>query len=193
MYFCGMKTPNLPIIMGITALFSLICTISSCVSGEQCVLCTPDMTETVTKATLQFVPTNNPNDTIFATLNDLNYVEVFSGTGETALLQNNTQYQVYLDLWNEQKTIPEHVSTKLLNEGTYHQCFYTIPDSLWLDLQYADADSNNNPIGLKMIAQTGNPSHDTLGIIMSLEITGKDNNPDTGEKEIDIKFPIIIE
>lgn len=171
---------------------SCIGILNSCISGESCVECMPDLTETVTLATLRFVPTDHPTDTIRATLNDPTYVEVFSGVGETATLQPNTSYYLSLDLWNEQRTPPVHISTKILNESIYHQFFYTIPSNLDLQLQYADTDTAGTPIGLQMTAQTGAASSDTLGIVMMLEEGGKDNNPATGKQEIDVRFPIII-
>lgn len=189
-----MKTLNTLYIVGLFASFSLVSLLNACAFGEDCVMCVPDITETVTKANLQFVPVANPSDTIVATLSDLSQVAVFKGIGSTATLQQNTQYQLLLDLWNEQKTIPEHISTKIAQqEAQYHQCFYFVPDGLALDLQYADADSLGQPVGLKMNAQTYNSSYDTLRIVMMLEIENKDNSITTGETEIDIKFPINIE
>ncbi|MBK8471215.1 MAG: hypothetical protein IPL33_02820 [Sphingobacteriales bacterium] len=168
-------------------------TLGSCISGEQCVECVPDLTETVTIATLYWIPTDNPTDTIRATLNDPSIQETLRGTGEVVLLKANTNYQMHLDMWNEQRTPSEHVAQNVRNEGTAHQIFYTVPPILDLQLQYADVDTSNNPIGLTMNAQTGNASSDTLSVLMMLEVYGKDNSPETGDEEMDIRFPIVIQ
>lgn len=127
------------------------------------------------------------------------------GEGGTAPVQNtinlaaNTTYTGSLTLLNELETPAENITEEVEEEDREHQFFFEV-NSANLAIAYADADGDNNPVGLLTSATTGSPSNGTLSITLRHEpnksaMGVSDGNISNagGETDINVVFDVVIQ
>jgi hypothetical protein len=87
-----------------------------------------------------------------------------------------TVYDGTIVLLNETETPAENITDEVEEEDTAHQFFYTVGGGLDVSAEYANFDSNNNPLGTAFTLTTGATSSGTLAFTLRHEPT----KPNTG-------------
>jgi hypothetical protein len=112
---------------------------------------------------------------------------------DTIFLAANTTYNVSLELYNEAITPVDTITNEIEEEGTDHQFFF-VPTGITINTAYEDQDANGNPIGLLSAWSAGNAASGTLRLTLKhLGGIPKDGNITTGETDIQIDFPAVIQ
>ena len=170
--------------------------LSSCKKDDPVI---PNEEELITTVTYKLTPQSGGDDVEFI-FRDLdgeggNAAIVINGT-----LQANTVYDGSLELLNETEAPAEDITEEIEEEDEEHQFFFSTSNGLNLDIEYNDADGNNNPTGLASIATTGEASQGQLTIILRHEpeksaagvADGNITNAG-GETDIEVTFDVTIE
>lgn len=87
--------------------------------------------------------------------------EVTSGT-----LQANTTYTGSLSLLNEAESPAENVNEEIEAEQEDHQFFFLVSTGLNVSVDYADKDSNDQPLGLLTSVTTSDASQGQLTVVL---------------------------
>ena len=95
------------------------------------------------------------------------------------------------------KTPAEDITAEVLEEALEHQVFYQVASGDFV-IQYADQDSNGNPIGLSTNFQS-NTTGGNLTVILKHEpsktaagVSGGDITNAGGETDIEVVFPVNV-
>jgi hypothetical protein len=110
-------------------------------------------------------------------------------------LNANTAYDGSIVLLNETEDPAENITEEVEEEDLDHQFFYTVGSGLDVDAEYADADSEGNPLGINFILNTGVASSGGLTFTLRHE----PNKPNTGlenaggETDIEVTFDVTVE
>lgn len=115
-------------------------------------------------------------------------------------LASNINYTGELTLLNESVSPAEDITAEVLAEAEEHQLFYQFSTmSLSGSFDYADADENGNPIGLRTTFAVGSPLTSTLTITLRHEpnksgtgVSGGDITNAGGETDIEVIFDLTI-
>jgi hypothetical protein len=116
---------------------------------------------------------------------------------DSLILDTGIAYHVNVILIDKTKTPWDTISNEVAEEGDVHQFFYTPGASLLgkLNIEKADLDDNNLPIGLEFHMTTKVqevPLTGSLNMILShYDGIPKSNTP-SPESDIDITFPVKI-
>lgn len=112
----------------------------------------------------------------------------------------NTTYNGSLDLLNETESPAESITSEILEEDEEHQFFFNATNSI-ATFDYADSDSDGNPIGLEFTLTTSvNSGTGTISITLRHEpnksaagvINGDITNAG-GETDISVSFAVEVE
>lgn len=121
-------------------------------------------------------------------------------TIDTAFLTPSTTYAVSLAIFNETVSPVEELTSEIVNEGTEHQFFFTIPGALNLTSTYSDADANLMPIGLNNTWSTGAASSGSFTLTLrhepdknALGVSSGNITNAGGETDIEVSFPVVIQ
>tara|TARA_Y100000385_G_scaffold141176_1_gene146523 strand:- start:251 stop:799 length:549 start_codon:yes stop_codon:yes gene_type:complete len=124
-----------------------------------------------------------------------------SGDGSSVIsdvsgqLLPNTVYMGYITLLNETEDPAENITLEIEEEDLDHQFFYSIGDGLLVTTEYADFDSEGNPLGLNFILTTAEASSGELTFTLRHEPTKpNEGNLDIaeGETDIEVTFDIVV-
>ncbi|HET8839549.1 MAG TPA: type 1 periplasmic binding fold superfamily protein [Flavobacteriaceae bacterium] len=153
--------------------------------------------EVITTILVRLTPENG-GETAVLSYRDLDGNGPNAPVLETDQLQANTEYSGEIVLLNETLNPAEIVTEEVAEEGTDHQFFYATTAAM--NLQYADADENGNPIGILFNLQTGNPSSGSLTIVLRHEpnklaegVQNGEIENAGGETDLSVTFGITVE
>ena len=114
-------------------------------------------------------------------------------------LQSNTQYDVTIEILNQQSNPVHFIHTRIENEPDFYQLFYQSSPLLNLDFTYTDQDNNGNPVGLRTIATTGPVSNGVMNVVLrhnldkSAEgVAEGDQTQAGGMKDMDLDFDVNV-
>lgn len=121
--------------------------------------------------------------------------EVTSG-----ILQANTTYTGSLSLLNEAETPAENINEEIEEEQEEHQFFFLVTTDLNISVDYADKDSNDQPLGLQTSLTTGDASQGQFTVVLRHEpdksadgvASGSIDNAG-GETDIEAAFNVEIQ
>ena len=85
---------------------------------------------------------------------------------DTIILKVATRYEATLEVLNESLVPAVDITEEILAEGPSHQFFFLVDAPANVTFQYADNDSNQQPIGIKTTVQTGTESAGKVTIIL---------------------------
>ncbi len=113
----------------------------------------------------------------------------------TGNLTANTTYTGAIVLLNETETPADNITVEVAEEDDEHQFFFNVSGALTA-VDYADADGNNNPVGLSFTLTTGDAGNGVLQVTLRHE--PKKPNDGTledagGETDIAQSFNVVIE
>ena len=155
--------------------------------------------ELITTLTVTLSPQGGGADVI------LNFSDPDGDGGMAPVIQGgtlaaNTTYTGAIVLLNESETPAEDITEEIEEEDEEHQFFFSTTGGLDLQVAYADADSNGNPIGLATTHTAGAASSGTLTVILRHEpnkdaqgVKDGDITNAGGETDIEVSFPITIQ
>lgn len=112
---------------------------------------------------------------------------------DTIMLASSTTYDVSLEILNESVNPADTITNEIEEEATAHQFFF---ETTGVDINtvYNDLDSNGDPIGLLSVWTAGSISSGTFRLTLKhLDGIPKDNNINTGDTDIQIDFPAIVQ
>ncbi len=119
-------------------------------------------------------------------------------TSDTLLA--NTLYNGSLTLLNEQEVPAEDITEEVEEEGAEHQFFYDTKNTLSINILYADADIDGNPIGLKTTLETMGAENGVLQITLrhmpdktAPGVADNDITNAGGETDIEVSFDVEIQ
>ncbi|MEZ4887218.1 MAG: hypothetical protein R3E32_20975 [Chitinophagales bacterium] len=184
---------HLFIFLGLTlAMFSF----SSCDKDDPT---PPNEEELITTLTLTMTPEGGGNAVVFR-FRDTdgdggNDPVITSGT-----LAANTTYNATLELLNESVSPATNITNEVRTEGQDHQFFFATTAGVNLSFAYDDMDADDNPIGLKVLFQTGDASSGQFQVILRHELNKSASNVSLGditnaggETDIEVIFDIEIQ
>lgn len=147
--------------------------------------------ELITKVVLTL--TKNGTVAAKATFSDKDGIGGAAPVIEGLTLEANTTYEGKIEFFDESKNPVEDVTKEILKERESHQVFYVpIPADL-LTITYKDRDVNNLPVGLVVEIKTGSTGSGELTVILKHDLNKRAPNPiATGETDVEVKFPVVI-
>lgn len=118
-------------------------------------------------------------------------------TGDT--LPAGTTLQLAVRVLDESGATPEEITDEILLEDEEHQFFFQVTDAD-LQIAYADADADGQPVGLSNVATTGAASTGSLRVTLIHEpvktaagvSAGLIDNAG-GETDIEVTLPVVIQ
>lgn len=154
--------------------------------------------ELITTVTLTLINQSNATDVVTVTWRDLD------GEGGAAPnigeleLKDNTTYLGTVRVLHEAEhgnhSDVEDLTEEIRDEADDHEFFYTPSAGLNLTVNKTDQDSRGRPVGLAATFGTGADSQGTLRVRLMHQVGIKPTpgNPNVGETDIDIVFPVHI-
>lgn len=120
------------------------------------------------------------------------------GTGAPVVdqinLDANTTYKVSLTLLNELANPTEDMTLEIEEEANEHQFFFDA-QGVNVNVAYDDQDDNNPPlpVGLLTVWGTGAAGSGQLHLTLKHYHGNKDGNSSSGETDIDLEFPVLVQ
>ncbi len=111
----------------------------------------------------------------------------------TDTLESNTAYLVNVSVLDESQSPSVDLTSEILAEHNDHQFFYTVSSGLALSVDYNDTDNNGLPVGLNLVVNTSSASNGQLLVTLKHQPGIKDNNINTGDTDISVNFPVVVE
>lgn len=156
----------------------------------------PNEEELITTIRLNFVNENDHTDVVVFEYKDLDGDGANPPVVTTPNLKPNTNYDLNVELLNEQGAVAEDIDDEVLAEALEHQFFYTTQGVV---ITYNDNDGLNNPIGLKNKAVTGNDGSGSIRVILrhlpnklAEKVATGDITNAGGSTDIDVTFDFTI-
>jgi hypothetical protein len=112
---------------------------------------------------------------------------------DTLFLKAESQYEVEVILLDESKDPALVMSDEVEEEGEEHQIFF-VPSDLDLTVEYADADEEGRPIGLRTSQVTGAAGRGNLRVVLKHQpgLKNESSTLNTGETDVDVTFPALV-
>ena len=159
----------------------------------------PNEEELITDVVLTLTPTNGGDQVQFL-FNDPDGEGGVQGMVINDTLQANTVYTGSLSLTNTSESPVEDITLEIIAEADEHQFFYEVASSLNLSVEYADVDSNQDPLGLLINLTTGEASSGNLKITLIHEpekgaegVSGGLITNAGGEIDVEVSFMAIVQ
>lgn len=113
---------------------------------------------------------------------------------DTIELSANTNYNLTTEVLNESETPIEDTTIEIEEEAEEHQFFFEVSEGLNMTHAYNDTDANNDPIGLVNTVSTTTTSTGTMTVTLKHQPDNiKDGLITTGETDIEVSFPVVIQ
>ncbi len=179
------------------AFFAIVMLFLSSCKKDDPVILNPE--ELITTVTFILIPQNGGDDVEFI------FRDLDGDGGEAPVIINgtlktNTIYNGTLELLNETETPAGNITEEIEEEDEDHQFFFSISNGLNLNIEYNDADANNNPVGLASLATSGEVSQGQLTIILrhepdksAADVSDGDITNAGGETDIEVTFEVDIQ
>lgn len=157
--------------------------------------------EVITKVTLRFTNVANTSETVVMSWEDSDNVGGNPPVVTNGTLQRNTTYKINIEVKGANN---EDITQEILAEANDHQFYFGFSSStLFSAFEYADKDSNNQPLGLETRATTiNNSGGGTLQVILVHEGNKSLNVSATpwvytpnvgGEQDFNISFEVTVQ
>lgn len=158
----------------------------------------PNEEELITTLIYTLTPVPNGAPVVFS-FRDLDG----DGGGEPVVIAGklapSTVYVGVIQLLNESVSPTENITEEVETEGLEHQFFYDFED-INTTFQYADVDSENNPVGIHSTVTTGSAGIGLLTVVLrhlpdknAPGVKDGDITNAGGETDIEVSFLCIIE
>jgi len=168
----------------------------SCIHGDG--IEPSDDNELITTVKLVFTPQDDDDSSIPLTF----YWKDTEGDGvvdrlDPIVLNDNTQYDLQVQLFDETKTPRVDVTKSILEEADVHLFVYKILPASLLKLSIKDHDSNGLAIGLRSDAKTGSKGNGKMRVLLKHQppVNGqhvKNGLEEPGSTDVDVEFNLSI-
>jgi hypothetical protein len=113
------------------------------------------------------------------------------------VLNDNTQYDLQVQLFDETKTPRVDVTKSILEEADVHLFVYKILPASLLKLSIKDHDSNGLAIGLRSDVKTGSKGNGKMRVLLKHQppVNGqhvKNGLEEPGSTDVDVEFNLSI-
>ncbi len=177
--------------------FLIVFFLVSCIHGEG--IEPSDDNELITTVKLVFTPQDDDDDTTIP----LNfYWKDTEGDGvvdrlDPIVLNDNTQYDLQVQLFDETKTPRVDISKAIVEEADVHLFVYKILPASLLRLSIKDRDSKGLALGLRGDVKTGSKGNGKMRVLLKHQppVNGqhvKNGQEEPGSTDVDIEFYISI-
>ena len=111
------------------------------------------------------------------------------------VLAANTTYSVRLEFLNELEDPAEDITEEVEEEALEHQVFYSAGGDLNVGVEYANFDSDGNPLGTEFTLTTNEAGSGTITITLVHEPMKPNDGLATagGETDIEVTFNVSVE
>lgn len=110
---------------------------------------------------------------------------------ETIRLPKESTIDLELQVWDESKTPAEDITAEIEAEADDH-IFLFSSSGVSLTIEPEDTDSGGEPVGLINTLKTINAGSGSVRIILK-HLADKSSPEATGETDIDVSFPVVVE
>jgi len=110
-------------------------------------------------------------------------------------LLSNTTYQVRLEFLNELEDPAEDITEEVEEESLAHQVFYSVGGDLNVGVEYANFDTDGNPLGTQITLTTNEAGSGTITITLIHEPMKPNDGLATagGETDMEVTFNVSVE
>lgn len=111
------------------------------------------------------------------------------------VLAVSTTYDVRLEFLNELEEEPEDITEEIEEEDLEHQVFYYVGGDLNVGVEYANFDSDGNPLGTQVTLTTNEAGSGTITITLIHEPMKPNDGLDSagGSTDIEVTFNVTVE
>ena len=111
------------------------------------------------------------------------------------VLAASTTYDVRLEFLNELEEEPEDITEEIEEEDLEHQVFYSVGGDLNVGVEYANFDSDGNPLGTQVTLTTNEAGSGTITITLIHEPMKPNDGLDSagGSTDIEVTFNVTVE
>lgn len=155
--------------------------------------------EVITTLKLTLTPQGGGTEIVFQT-QDLDGDGPNAPVITVSSLNANTTYIGSIQLLNELENPADNITLEVEEEDEEHQLFYTLTGNSNIMIDYADQDSNGNPVGLNIILSTGDAGNNTLTVTLRHEpnkdatgVSAGDITNAGGETDIQTTFNFTVQ
>ncbi|MEO9569985.1 MAG: type 1 periplasmic binding fold superfamily protein [Polaribacter sp.] len=181
------------IIKNLTIVLLAIITLSSCSND------TPEEIHEEEVITTVNITLTNGNDTITLQSLDSDGDGTVDETNISENLKANTTYIGSIELLNETEDPAEDITTEVEEEGSEHQFFYVVTNSI-ANFDYTDSDENGDPIGIDFTLTTNDAGTGKFTLILKHEpikdadgVSSGDSTNAGGSTDVDVSFNLTVE
>jgi hypothetical protein len=196
-YFVSLNPNYIP--MYKYAFFLVFISLFSCIHGDA--IEPTDDNELITTVKLVFTPLNEDEEDEGG-LPLVFYWKDNEGDGvvdrlDPIVLNDNTQYDLQVQLWDETKSPKVDISKSILEEADVHLFVYKIAPASLLKVSIKDRDSNGLALGLRAGVITGPRGDGKIRVILKHQppVNGqsvKNGQEDPGSTDVDVEFKLSI-
>ena len=111
------------------------------------------------------------------------------------VLAVSTTYDVRLEFLNELEETPEDITEEIEEEDLDHQVFYSVGGDLNVGVEYANFDTDGNPLGTQVTLTTNEAGSGTITITLIHEPMKPNDGLDSagGSTDIEVTFNVTVE
>ena len=111
------------------------------------------------------------------------------------VLASSTTYDVRLEFLNELENPAEDITEEIEEEDLEHQVFYSVGGDLNVGVEYANFDSDGNPLGTEFTLTTNEAGSGTITITLIHEPMKPNDGLDSagGSTDIEVTFNVTVE
>ena len=111
------------------------------------------------------------------------------------VLAVSTTYDVRLEFLNELEEAPEDITEEIEEEDLDHQVFYSVGGDLNVGVEYANFDTDGNPLGTQVTLTTNEAGSGTITITLIHEPMKPNDGLDSagGSTDIEVTFNVTVE
>lgn len=165
----------------------------ACKKEEQNVAPTDD-NEAITTAILSLTNTASPQDTVKATIENINKTPDFSKA--TLNLKANTTYTGAVLLYNKLQTPVQDATLEIREKANEHLFVYTPDPAGLLTVTSTDHDTNPAPgpypIGLRYTLKTAAAATGKLKVQLRHQPNAKNGTSTPGSDDLNVDFPVVV-
>lgn len=149
--------------------------------------------ELITTVSLSFNSNAFPTLPVMYSYRDLDGIGGNEPTVDTIKLSRNTMYMLQLYFLDESKNPTVDISEEVAEEANDHLVVFGT-DTNYLKVDIIDLDTNSPPLplGLNSLVTAKGPIQTTLRVILKHQPGIKNGDPNLGETDVEVVYPVVI-
>lgn len=148
--------------------------------------------ELITTVTLHFYEKGNVDNHVMGSFRDVDGAGGNAATIDTIILDTNTIYTASIELLDESGTDVVDITTEVKEESDEHIFCYE-PSTSEINITITDSDGTY-PLGVETEWTTGNTASGSVKVTLKHQPNGqKDGSCSSGETDVEVDFPVVIQ